>query len=85
VSDIQVSNLGGLLCTVLPDVRSQNLSACGENDMGTGVMGHELLSSFRINYNMSLHPLVKLQVAFQWSIKGMKNTFAYLDSINNLI
>lgn len=53
--------------------------------MGTGVMGHELLSSVRVNCDMDLLSLVELKIALQWSVKGMKNTFSNLNSIDYLI
>jgi len=85
MSNIQVSLFGRLLGTILPDVRSKYLSAGSKNDMSTSVMGLELLSSLRVDFNMNFLPLVELKIAFQWSVEGVKNAFAYFDSVNNFV
>lgn len=85
VSDIQVSDLGGLLGTVLPNVRPQDLSAGSEYDVSTSMVSLELLSSLWIDGHMDLLSLVELEVAFQWSVKSVKDAFTYFDGIYNFV
>ena len=85
IGDIQMSNLGCLLGTILPNVRSQNLSTGSENNMSSGVMSLELLSSLSVDCDVDLLSLVELEVALQWSVKSMKYAFAYFNGINDLV
>ncbi len=52
MSDIKMSLLSGFLCTILPDMRSEHLSASGEDDMCACVMGLELLAALLIDRDM---------------------------------
>jgi len=53
VGDIQMSHLGSLLGSMLPDVWSKNLSARGENYMGSCMVSHQLLSSLLVDRHMN--------------------------------
>jgi hypothetical protein len=54
VSDIQMSTFDSFLCTILPDMRSKNFTARSENNVSTSVMSAKLLTTCRINTNMSI-------------------------------
>lgn len=84
MSDIQVSHFGGLFGTILPDVWAQNLSAGGVNDMGSSMMGLELLSSFFVNNNFNLLALEHFKVAFKRSVENVEYALSNLDSVDDL-
>jgi len=52
VSDIEMSLLGGLLGTSLPDVRSEDVTARGIHDMGASVMSQKLMSAILVDFTM---------------------------------
>jgi len=54
VSDIQMSTFDSLLGTILPDMRSKNFTARSKNNVSTSVMSAKLLTTCRINTNMSI-------------------------------
>jgi hypothetical protein len=45
----------------------------------------ELLSSLWIDGHMDLLSLVELEVAFQWSVKSVKDAFTYFDGIYDFV
>lgn len=49
VRDVQVSLVNGLLCTMLPNMRSQDLPARCENDVRASVVRLQLLASILID------------------------------------
>jgi hypothetical protein len=49
------------------------------------MVGLELLSSVCIDFHMDLLSLVELEIAFQWSVKSVKDAFTYFDGIYDLV
>ena len=45
VSNVEMSTLDGLLSTILPDVRAEDLTARGEHDVSTSVVSTKLSST----------------------------------------
>lgn len=80
-----MSLLGRLFGTMLPDVWAQDLSASGEDDMGTSMMSLKLLTATLINVDADLLTLEHLDVTFKRSVKVVKNGLANLFGIDDLI
>jgi hypothetical protein len=56
VSDVQMSLINSFLSTILPDMRSENLSARSKDDVSTSVMSSQLISSFSVNSDSDFFP-----------------------------
>lgn len=84
VSDVQMCFLIGLLGTSLPDMRSKDVSAGGEDDMSSGMMGLELAASLSID--CTLDSLSNNFGAFgNLRFDLVEDAFAYLQAVNNLV
>ena len=74
----------GLLGTSLPDMRSKDVSAGGEDDMSSGMMGLELAASLSID--CTLDSLSNNFGAFgNLRLDLVEDAFAYLQAVNNLV
>lgn len=84
VSDVQMCFLIGLLGTSLPDMRSKDVSAGGEDDMSSGMMGLELSASLSID--CTLDSLSNNFGAFgNLRLDLVEDAFADLQAVNNLV
>ena len=84
VSDVQMCFLIGLLGTSLPDMRSKDVSAGGEDDMSSGMMGLELAASLSIN--CTLDSLSNNFGAFgNLRLDLVEDAFSNLQAVNNLV
>ena len=85
VSDIEVGRYRGLFGSVLPNMRSQDLSTRGENNVRCGVVVPE--NSATINVNSALDFLIKIffwifrQLLFQNMQHRFPDLFAILHEI----
>jgi hypothetical protein len=64
VSDVQMGDFLSLLGTILPDMRTEDLTASSEDDVSAGVMSLQLLATALINLNGDFLALEHLNVAF---------------------
>ena len=83
VRDIKMSFPLGLLCTGLPDVRSKDLAARGENKMCSSMVSLQLETSFSINGSVNSSSN-GLEVVGDLPVKFVKDTFTDLDAIDNV-
>ena len=84
VSDVQMCFLIGLLGTSLPDMRSKDVSAGGEDDMSSGMMGLELAASLSID--CTLDSLSNNFGAFgNLRLDLVEDAFSNLQAVNNLV
>lgn len=82
MSDIQMCNLSCFLRSVLPNMWTQNFSAGCKNNVCSGVMSLQLLSSDWINLDINSLSFV---VALKWLIKGVQHNFTYFNCINDVV
>jgi hypothetical protein len=66
-----MSHVNGFLSTILPDVWTKNFSARSEDDMGTGMMSLQLLSSIAIDGHIGFLSFEVFSVSLEWSVKNM--------------
>ena len=83
VRDVEMSTLNSLLGTVLPNMRAEDLTARGEDNMSASVMCTQLLSTLLVDAHVHCLALEGLPVG-QLSVHDVQHYLSYLLGIHDL-